>query len=135
MKKTKHIISIIFFVFLNSFCFGQNKNDNLNIIGCWQTVKYSTVKEEVIYPSEVKMIYKFYLDGSYEMIISNSATNQNREQNGTYSYKKNSLTLITNNGEPITDKISFVDACNLKWDVVLENENGTFQLKRTLCED
>jgi hypothetical protein len=135
MKKTTHIISIIFFVFLNSFCFGQNKNDNLNIIGCWQTVKYSTVKEEVIYPSEVKMIYKFYLDGSYEMIISNSATNQNREQNGTYSYKKNSLTLITNNGEPITDKISFVDACTLKWDVVLENENGTFQLKRILCED
>lgn len=134
MKITTHITSIIFFVFINSYCFGQNKKDNLNIIGCWQTVKYSTAKEEVLYPAEVKMIYRFYLDGSYEMIISNSATNQNREQNGTYIYKKNSLTLITNNGEPITDKISFVDACNLKWDVVLENENGTFQLKRILCD-
>ena len=135
MKINTHIILIILFLFLSSFCFGQNQKDNLNIIGCWQTVKYSTAKEEVIYPAEVKMIYRFYCDGSYEMLISNSTTNQKREQNGTYKYAKNSITLITNNGDPITDKIFFMDACNLKWNVVLENESGTFQLKRILSED
>ena len=135
MKEITTPICILLLIFLNSLCFGQNQKENLNIIGCWQTVKYSTAKEEVIYPSEVKMIYRFYCDGSYEMLISNSNTNQKKEQKGTYKFTKNSITLITNGGDPITDNIAFIDACNIKWNVVLENEKGAFQMKRIICAD
>jgi hypothetical protein len=114
MKEINTSICILIFIFINSLCFGQNQKENLNIIGCWQTVKYSNAKEEVIYPKEVKMIYKFYCDGSYEMIISNSNTDQKKEQKGTYKFTKNSITLITNGGDPITDNIAFIDSFNIK---------------------
>lgn len=136
MKNLTKIIEILFFlIFVNSFCFGQNEKEYLNIIGCWQTVKYTTAKEEVVYPPEVKMIYRFYCDGSYEMLISDGFTNQNKEQKGTYKFAKNSITLVSDGGNPITDSVTFIDASNFKWSVVFENEEGTFQLKRVTCTE
>jgi hypothetical protein len=135
MQNITKAIGIFFFIFANSFCFGQNEKEYLNIIGCWQTVKYTTAKEEVVYPPEVKMIYRFYCDDKYEMIISNGFTNQKKEQKGTFKFAKNSITLVSDGGDPITDNVSFIDANNLKWNVVLDNEKGTFQLKRMLCAD
>lgn len=128
--------TLFFFIFVNPVCFGQNEKEYLNIIGCWQIVKYNTAKEEFVYPLEVKSIYKFYCDGKYEMIISNSFTNQKKEQKGTFKFANSNITLVSDGGgDPITDNVSFVDVSNFKWNVVLDNEKGTFQLKRILCAD
>ena len=136
MKNITKVLGILFFsVYTNSFCFGQNEKEYLNIIGCQQTVKYTSVNKKVTYPSWVKMIYRFYCDGKYEMIILNGSTNKKKEQNGIFKFVKNSITLIPDGGDSITDKVSFTDSSNLQWNVVLNNENGTFQLKRTLCAD
>ncbi|MDI1317759.1 hypothetical protein [Flavobacterium sp.] len=134
---TKVISTLIFLFFLSLECLGQKEAKNSeNILGCWQTIKYTTAKEEVIYPAEIKMIYRFSCDGSYTMIISNSFTNTKKEQKGTFTLLNNTIALVANGEvEVIKDTITFIGASSFKWDVVLENEKGTFQLQRIMCVD
>jgi hypothetical protein len=113
----------------------QNEKENINIFGCWQTVKYTNAKEEVVYPPEVIMIYKFYSDDKYEMLISNGFTKQKKVQIGTFKFATNNITLVSDGGVPFTDNVSFIDVNNFTWDVLLNNEKGKFQLKRIQCED
>jgi len=137
INNIKFTTTFIFFLFMNLVCFGQKEIKNsTNILGCWQTIKYTTAKEEVIYPTELKMIFTFNCDGSYEMTISDGFTNEKKQQKGTFTLLNNIIAL-TPIGElkAIEDTISFIDASSFKWNVILENEKGTFYLKRILCNN
>jgi hypothetical protein len=128
------ILLIILLIGNNAYTQSETINTQ-NLIGCWQTTKYVTANEEIIYPKEIKMIYKFYCNGTYEMLISNDNTNQSKYQKGKFSYDGKMITVAIDGGEePIEDYVSFVDANTIKMDVVLENEQGTFYIKRILCE-
>ena len=80
---------------MNLVCWGQKEIKNsTNILGCWQTIKNTTAKEEVIYPAEIKMIYNFNCDGSYNMLVSNGFTNIKKEQKGTFTLLNNTIALV-----------------------------------------
>ena len=106
------VLTILLFTNTNAYSQSE-KISTQNLIGCWQTIKYVTENEEIVYPKEIKMIYKFYCDGTYEMLISNDNTNQSKYQKGKFTYNGKMISVIIDGGdEPIKDNLISIDANN-----------------------